>query len=282
MQTRPATLWPVQTLTQPDPALTRGCVLVPTMGALHAGHASLLRLARKIADERSVPAVATVFVNPTQFNESTDFDRYPRTLDADLAMCEAAGIDAVLAPHPDVVYPPDDPVPVPALPPVATRPGLEDHFRPGHFPGVCQVVSRLFDLTDPSAAVFGEKDWQQLQVVRAMTIAQGRKVDIVPGDTVREPDGLAMSSRNTLLDKAARAKAPGIAAALFRAASRKTPAEAQDALRRVLQDRGIEPEYAVIRDAETLLDAGTGPCRLLVAARVGGVRLIDNTPWMPA
>jgi pantoate--beta-alanine ligase len=182
------------------------------MGALHAGHAALIRQARTLADARGCTVVATVFVNPTQFNEPTDFDAYPRTLDADLALCERSGAHAVLAPSPAVVYPPGDQTAVPTLPAVATQPGLEDAFRPGHFAGVCQVVARLFDMTCPAVAVFGEKDWQQLQVIRAMTVAQRRPIEIVAGPTVREPDGLAMSSRNARLDPAARKRAAGIAA----------------------------------------------------------------------
>lgn len=268
-------------LQQPDQAITRGCVLVPTMGALHAGHAALIRQARTLADARGCPVVATIFVNPTQFNESTDFDAYPRTLDADLTLCDQAGADAVLAPTPAVVYPQGDPTPVPTLPAVATEPGLEDAFRPGHFAGVCQVVARLFDMTRPAAAVFGEKDWQQLQVIRAMTAEQRRPIEIIPAPTVREPDGLAMSSRNTRLDPGARRQAAGIAVALNAAATQPTPAHAESTLRKTLIAHAIQPEYAAVRDAETLLTPSGGPCRLLLAARVGTVRLIDNAPWNP-
>tara|TARA_R110000782_G_scaffold103991_20_gene191654 strand:+ start:6428 stop:7258 length:831 start_codon:yes stop_codon:yes gene_type:complete len=272
-------------LDAPDPGFTSGCVLVPTMGALHAGHAALIARARSIADQRRARVVATVFVNPTQFNESTDFERYPRTLREDLALCERAGADAVFAPASHVVYPPDTTIPTPLLPKVATLPGLEDAHRPGHFAGVCQVVSRLFDLTSPGVGVFGEKDWQQLQVIRAMTIAQFRPIDIVPAETVREPDGLAMSSRNRLLDPESRERAAGIHRALARAAAQRSgPAEAERVLAESLADAGILPEYAVVRDARTLLPpkaAHDGPCRALVAARVGGVRLIDNVPWQP-
>lgn len=252
---------------------------MPTMGALHAGHAELVRLARTHADRLAARVVVTVFVNPTQFNESSDFDRYPRTLDADLSACADAGADAVLAPAPDTVYPPGRPVPVPELPTVATEPGLEDAFRPGHFAGVCQVVARLFDLTQPAAGVFGEKDWQQLQVVRAMTRAQQRPTEIIPAPTVREPDGLAMSSRNRLLDARSRAAAPGIHRAMAAASAATDPGRAEHALARSLADAGITPEYAVVRDAQTLLAPRDRPCRVLVAARVGGVRLIDNAPW---
>lgn len=269
----------VRVLEVPDPGFTAGCVLVPTMGALHEGHASLIRRARVVADEAGARVVVTVFVNPTQFNEAADFERYPRTLDADLAMCEACGADGVFAPSPAVVYPSEGAAPVPPLPAVADGPGLEDAHRPGHFAGVCQVVSRLFDLTAPAAGVFGEKDWQQLQVIRAMVAAQGGRVRIVPGPTVREPDGLAMSSRNRLLDPASRARAAGIYAAMRSAAGAGNAGGAEARLRAGLAERGIVPEYAVVRDAETLLSPRGGACRMLVAARVGGVRLIDNEGW---
>lgn len=271
----------MRVLERPDPGFTQGCVLVPTMGALHEGHAALIRQARGIADRRG-PAcrvVATIFVNPTQFNEATDFEKYPRTLEADLALCASCGADAVFVPDRAVIYPPNDPVPVPLLPPVADGPGLEDAFRPGHFAGVCQVVARLFDLTRPAVGVFGEKDWQQLQVIRAMTTAQGRAIEIVPGPTVREPDGLAMSSRNRRLDPAARRQAAGIIRAIRAAQGQRDPASAEHALRAALIQGGIAPEYAVVRDADTLLAPRGRACRVLVAARVGEVRLIDNDAW---
>ncbi len=255
------------------------------MGALHAGHGALIRQARAVADRRGAACrvVATIFVNPTQFNEASDFEKYPRTLEADLAVCEAAGADAVFAPAPEVVYPPGEPVAVPDLPAVADGPGLEDAFRPGHFAGVCQVVSRLFDLTRPAVGVFGEKDWQQLQVIRAMTAAQGRAIEIVAGPTVREPDGLAMSSRNRRLGPDARQRAAGIIRAIRAAQAQSTAQEAEAAMRLALSESGIDPEYAVVRDAETLLAPRAGGrgggCRVLVAAWVGGVRLIDNGAW---
>lgn len=269
----------MRVLERPDPDLTEGCVLVPTMGALHAGHGVLIRRARALADERGAMVVATVFVNPTQFNEAADFERYPRTLEGDLEACAAAGADVVFAPSPGVVYPAGEAVAVPALPAVADGPGLEDAFRPGHFAGVCQVVARLFDLTRAGAAVFGEKDWQQLQTVRAMVAAMGLGLEIVGVQTVREADGLAMSSRNRLLDAGARRLAGAIPAALRAAGREGTAGAGEAALRSVLGAAGIDPEYAVVRDAATLLAPGGGACRALVAARVGGVRLIDNAAW---
>ncbi|MDX2149014.1 MAG: pantoate--beta-alanine ligase [Planctomycetota bacterium] len=279
-------------------------VFVPTMGALHEGHASLVRQASALAWSRGwlagdrAACIVSIFVNPTQFNEAKDFDRYPRTLEADVALCAAAGASAVFAPSPDVVYPPGEPVPVPPLPRVATEPSLEDAHRPGHFAGVCQVVLRLFQLVRCRSAIFGEKDWQQLQVVRAMVADLDLDIEIVPGVTIREADGLAMSSRNRLLSPADRALAARLSAAL-RAASESTrtgsnahpgrPLEARRAAEEAMhdaltRDAGFSEgaiEYAVIRDAQTLLEYSPArPARALIAARTpGGIRLIDNAPW---
>lgn len=261
-----------------------GGVLVPTMGALHAGHAALVRAGAEHAARRSLGAgcLVSIFVNPTQFNDPSDFTRYPKTLDADLTLCREAGAAAVYAPGVEDVYPPEEPPPVPTLPAVATEPGLEDRFRPGHFAGVCQVVLRLFRLTRPAAAVFGEKDWQQLQVVRAMARAEGLPIEIVPHATVRDPDGLAMSSRNRFLSGAERATGLAISRALRAASGAGTPAEAEAVLRRVLVEAGItDPDYAVVRHAETLMPSDRGPWRALVTARVGSVRLLDNSAWTP-
>lgn len=250
------------------------------MGALHEGHASLVRQAAAYAAARSLAgAVVTIFVNPTQFGDAGDFSRYPKTLDADCLLCEAAGAACVFAPGVEDVYPPHQPVPVPPLPPVATTPGLEDAFRPGHFAGVCQVVSRLFDITQPAAAIFGEKDWQQLAVVRAMTLAQARGIEIIPGATVRDPDGLAMSSRNRFLSPEDRARGLSLSRALRLANRAPTPDAAQAAMRGELAAVGLSPDYAVVRNSATLSPGDPGPYRALIAARVGSVRLLDNAPW---
>jgi pantoate--beta-alanine ligase len=256
-------------------------VFVPTMGALHEGHFALVRDARRRADLARAPVVVSVFVNPTQFNDPKDLDRYPRTLGADAAGCQRAGADALYAPHVQDIYPPNEPVPVPPLPPVATQPGLEDAHRPGHFAGVVQVVSRLFSLVRPRAAIFGEKDWQQLRVIAAMSATLHPDIDIVPGPTVREPDGLAMSSRNVFLSPDDRAIARALSAALRAAQSEPTPTAAEDRMRRILLDAPVASiEYAVVRDAETLARPDPArPARALIAARVGAVRLIDNAPW---
>lgn len=249
-------------------------VLVPTMGALHAGHASLVAAAR--ATRSGAVVVVTVFVNPTQFNEPADYQRYPKTLAADVALCEAAGAACVFAPGVNVVYPAGAGAGVPGLPKVATEPGLEDAHRPGHFAGVCQVVKRLFEMTRPAAAVFGEKDWQQLQVVRAMTAAMGLGVEIVPSPTVRDADGMAMSSRNRFLSDADRVRGLAVSRALRVCQGAGTPDAAERVMARELA--GVDVEYAVVRAAETLL-RGQGPQRAIVAARVGTVRLIDNAAW---
>lgn len=269
----------MQVLTHPDPALTTRCVLVPTMGSLHKGHEILISRAIEYAKSHGNRCVVSIFVNPTQFNEQSDFDMYPRDLDADARICKRLGVDVVFAPEVDVMYPADRSIPVPTLPIAADGPDLEDKYRPGHFPGVCQVCSRLFDLCRPSAATFGEKDWQQLTVVRQMSDRLARPVEIVPVETVREDDGLAMSSRNLLLSQEARQQAVGISQALIEAGKARTAKEGERVMADVLAEYEIEAEYAAVRDALTLLDPADGECRALIAAKVGGVRLIDNMPW---
>jgi pantoate--beta-alanine ligase len=264
-----------------------GCVLVPTMGALHQGHFALVREARRIANSRASvtgdhmpPVVVTIFVNPTQFNDPKDLERYPRTLEADAAGCAKAGADAVFAPGPEVVYPPGVEIDVPRLPEVATKPGLEDAHRPGHFAGVCQVVRRLFDLTRPRSAVFGEKDWQQLRVIAAMTEQDRLGIEIVPLETVRESDGLAMSSRNVFLKGDERAQALGLSEALAAARACAAVHDAEQQMSILLAQRGLQTEYAVVRDAKTLQAYAPGRAgRALIAARLGSVRLIDNSSW---
>lgn len=266
-------------------------VFVPTMGALHAGHAALMRLARREADARggAVPVAVSIFVNPTQFNERADYERYPVTLDADLGACEGAGVDAVFAPAAEVVYPPGRDVAVPQLPEVAggvtgKAPGLEDARRPGHFAGVCQVVNRLFELVRPRVAVFGEKDWQQYRVIDEMALAEGLGVEILAGPTVREEDGLAMSSRNRFLSEEDRERALSLSRGLRAARECAAVQEAERTMRQIMQEAGVEVEYAAVRDSQTLLplratgDGGESG-RALVAGRVGSVRLIDNMAW---
>jgi pantoate--beta-alanine ligase len=267
-----------------DRASGPGGILVPTMGALHAGHAALVRRAADLSAASGQPgtAVVSIFVNPTQFNDVSDFDRYPKSLESDLSICREAGADAVFVPSVDAMYPNAAAAPVPPLPPVATEPGLEDRFRPGHFAGVCQVVLRLFRLIEPEAAIFGEKDWQQLRVVAAMTSDLCPAIRIVPHETLREPDGLAMSSRNRFLSLSERMTALAIPRALDRAA-RETmdSAHAEALMREELSDRAIQVEYAVIRESRTLgpIELPLQSARALIAARIGSTRLIDNAPW---
>ena len=266
-------------------ALARPLVLVPTMGALHAGHASLIEQGTARARERGWAGgcAVTIFVNPTQFNEKSDFERYPRTMDADAAACAAAGASCVIVPDVAIVYPHGLDVGVPELPATAVRPRLEDAQRPGHFAGVCQVVRRLFELVRPGAAVFGEKDWQQLQVVREMVWKSAIPVEIIPGPTVREPDGLAMSSRNRFLSPDDRRRAGALSRALRASALERDPDRAEAVMAEVLASEAITPDYGVVRDAATLVrEPGSVPgvrYRALIAARVGAVRLLDNTPW---
>ena len=252
------------------------------MGALHEGHGSLIRQVRG----RGMPVVATVFVNPTQFGPREDFGKYPRTLEHDVALAERCGADVVFAPAAEVVYP--DGLEAAQqhaaswpLPAVAREPGLEDACRPGHFNGVCQVVARLFDLTHPALAVFGEKDFQQLRVLTQMVAESGGRwgaLRVEPGPTVREPDGLAMSSRNRYLRPEQRDQALGLVRALQMAASAQHPQTAERLMQETLADHGLAVDYAVVRDATTLLPV-TGferPTRALIAARLDTVRLIDN------
>lgn len=225
---------------------------VPTMGALHAGHEALLRRARAENDR----VVLSVFVNPTQFNDPTDLAKYPRTLDADAALARPY-TDAVIAPTPEALYP--DGYRYRVTENELSR-RWEGAHRPGHFDGVLTVVLKLFHLVQPTRAYFGEKDWQQLQLVRGMVDALLLPVVVVPCATIREPDGLAMSSRNTRLSPAGRAKAPAFARAL-----REAPDAAAAAER--LRREGFEVDY--VEDADG---------RRMGAVRLESVRLIDNLP----
>lgn len=269
--------------TEPElAALHERAVFVPTMGALHAGHGELVRRAKVISDDRGLGGVVvSVFVNPTQFNEQADFTRYPRTLEADAKLADAFGAGWVFAPEVSAVYPSGLAAGIPNLPRSATEPGLEDLHRPGHFAGVCQVVRRLFELVRPKVVVFGEKDWQQLAVVREMTAMLAMPIEIVGVETVREPDGLAMSSRNVFLTHDDRPRALAISRALRAAAMERSPEAAEASMTRELRGVGLDAEYAVVRDAATLgaLSTSSRAGRALIAARVGKVRLIDNAPW---
>lgn len=250
--------------------------LVPTMGNLHAGHFSLVELAREHADK----VVASVFVNPTQFGPNEDFARYPRTPEADAAGLEAAGCDLVWLPPVEQMYPfgADNAVRmrVPGITDV-----LDGAHRPGHFDGVVTVVSRLFNQVQPDVAAFGLKDYQQLAVIRYLVRDLAFPVELLPAPIVREPDGLALSSRNQYLSAEQRAIAPMIHRTLLamrdatQAGGMRVAAEAQ--AREALEAAGFVVDYAVVRDrllAEP--DEGPGERVALVAARLGSTRLIDN------
>lgn len=229
----------------------RSIGLVPTMGALHEGHASLVR---RCVKENDV-TVVSVFLNPTQFNDKGDLERYPRTLDADCKLLEKEGADYVFAPSVEEVYPTPDERHF-EFPPVTTV--MEGAKRPGHFNGVCQVVSRLFYIVRPQRAYFGEKDWQQIAVVKQLVKYMGVNIEIVECETIREKDGLAKSSRNTLLSADERAIAPKIYEALKAGVKFAKTHTVQETHDKVVADinavEGLDVEYFSIVDGNTLLD----------------------------
>ncbi|HEY0661360.1 MAG TPA: pantoate--beta-alanine ligase [Lysobacter sp.] len=250
---------------------------VPTMGNLHAGHHSLVRLARQHADR----VVASVFVNPTQFGPNEDFGRYPRTPEADGAGLEAAGCDLLWQPSVETMYPHGTLAAVQVRVPGVTE-VLEGAHRPGHFDGVATVVARLFHQVQPDVAVFGRKDYQQLAVIRYLVADLAFPVEIVAGETLREADGLAMSSRNQYLSADERLRASEIHRCLqwmrqaVLSGTARAEVEAEAAQR--LTDAGFAVDYAAIRNADLDLPAAGegGPRVALIAARLGRTRLIDN------
>ena len=248
-------------------------VFVPTMGALHEGHRALVRLAAGRGT-----CLVSIFVNPAQFNDPADYETYPATLDEDLRLCAEDGAAAVYVPSVEQVYP-DTQVVTPALPDVACLPGLEDAARPGHFEGVCRVLHRLFALCRPDVAIFGEKDWQQLQVTGALVAQEGLGIDIQGAAIVRDADGLALSSRNRRLSPDDRVRALAIPRALQAASERSSPELAEEVMDEILRDAGVDVSYAVVRDAQSLLAPESGPKRALIAGSVAGVHLLDNAPW---
>ena len=250
---------------------------VPTMGALHAGHAALMAEGRRrLTGDDAL--VVSVFVNPLQFGPGEDLDRYPRTFDADLEVCAAHGVDVVFAPSVDEVYPGGEPQVTVEPGPLATV--LEGASRPGHFRGVLTVVAKLFGLVQPDLAVFGQKDYQQLALIRRMVADLCMPVEVVGAETVREDDGLALSSRNKYLDDHQRAAALALSGALRAGAAAAAGGgdHALAAARAVLRDaQGVDLDYLALTSPGLGEAPEHGEARLLIAARVGTTRLIDNT-----
>lgn len=252
-------------------------VLVPTMGALHAGHVSLIEAAKRPGTK----VVASIFVNPRQFGPNEDLGRYPRREMADIRMLTEAGCDAVWMPSVDTMYPDGFATTIHVS---GVSEGLDGAARPGHFDGVATVVTKLFNQVRPDAAYFGEKDFQQIAVIRRMVADLDMGIEIVGVPTQREDDGLALSSRNIYLDADERAKAVALPRALGVAARAIARGEdvvaVLDDARTTLTAAGFEVDYVALADAETLAvePAADRPRRLLAAARMGSTRLIDNVP----
>ncbi|PWS36701.1 pantoate--beta-alanine ligase [Falsiroseomonas bella] len=251
----------------------RRLALVPTMGALHEGHVALVEAARRAADAVAV----SIFVNPLQFGPSEDFARYPRDEEGDLRKLRDAGCDLVWLPDVATMYPPGSASTIEVAGPAE---GFEGEARPGHFRGVATVCTKLFSQTQADVAVFGEKDWQQLQVIRRVVADLDLPIAILGHETVREQDGLACSSRNIRLTAAQRAIAPLLPATMRDALARIAAGEASgpvltEAVQRLVE-AGFAPDYFALVEPETLRPWQSGPGRLLAAARLGDVRLLDN------
>lgn len=247
--------------------------LVPTMGALHEGHLSLVATARREAEA----VAASIFVNPLQFGPNEDLARYPRDEAGDLAKLEAAGCDLVWMPSVEVMYPPGRATEIEVKGPAE---GWEGTARPGHFRGVATVCAKLFNQTGAAVALFGEKDWQQFQVIRRMVRDLDLPIRIIGCPTVREADGLALSSRNRFLSAEERAKAPLLYATLQRVAESlragMPAAEAIPAAKAELARQDFTVDYLALVEPETLRETDALPGRLIAAARLGSVRLLDN------
>jgi pantoate--beta-alanine ligase len=259
-----------------DTAARRRVVFVATMGALHAGHRALIRMAHAAGDA----VVVSIFVNPLQFGPGEDYARYPRPLEDDLAVCESEGVDLVLVPTVADLYPAGRQVTVHGG---ALGELLEGRFRPGHFDGVLTVVAKLFHIVRPQVALFGQKDAQQLTMVQRMVLDLNMDVEVLGAPTVREADGLALSSRNVFLTAAERALATSLSAALEKAASQDSVAAARIAANEVLDRVQFEPafelDYATMVNPATFAevpDDHTGKVLMVLAAKVGSTRLIDN------
>lgn len=252
--------------------------LAPTMGALHHGHLALVEEARRHAEA----VVVSIFVNPLQFNPNEDLSRYPRDEAGDLRKLEGVGCDLVWLPPVEVMYPPGVATVIEVAGPSA---GFEGAARPGHFRGVATVCTKLFNQTGADVAVFGEKDWQQLQVVRRMVADLDMRIRIIGHPTVREPDGLALSSRNIRLSPAERALAPVLARRMRDAIAAMDagapPAETLATATAALRAEGFTPDYLALVEPESMApwpSGKTGDARLLAAVGLGDVRLLDNMP----
>lgn len=252
--------------------------VVPTMGALHDGHLNLVRTAKRGCDR----VIVTIFVNPRQFNNAEDLAKYPRTEAADAALLARESVDVLFAPAPEEVYPPAFASTISVR---GVSEPMEGQMRPGHFDGVATVVTKLLGMTQADRAYFGQKDWQQLQVVKRVVSDLNLPVEIVGCETVREADGLAMSSRNLRLDPLSRAQAPALYRVLQRTAAAirdgaDAPSQTERARADLLQAGFTAVEYVDLRAAATLDPVANveKPARLLAAAFIGGVRLIDNIP----
>lgn len=252
--------------------------VVPTMGALHDGHLNLVRTAKRGCDR----VIVTIFVNPRQFNNAEDLAKYPRTEAEDAALLARENVDVLFAPAPEEVYPPAFASTISVR---GVSEPMEGQMRPGHFDGVATVVTKLLGMTQADRAYFGQKDWQQLQVVKRVVSDLNLPVEIVGCETVREADGLAMSSRNLRLDPLSRAQAPALYRVLQRTAAAirdgaDAPSQTERARADLLQAGFTAVEYVDLRAAATLDPVANAekPARLLAAAFIGGVRLIDNIP----
>jgi pantoate--beta-alanine ligase len=267
--------------------LGRSLAFVPTMGALHAGHMSLVHEAKR----RATHVAVSVFVNPTQFGPNEDFAKYPRPIEEDLRMCRDAGADLVFLPNEADVYPAGSPKIVIEMPDLFGV--LDGVYRPGHYAGVCQIVAKLFNIVQPSVSCFGEKDYQQLAIIRAMSKALDFPIEVIGCPTLRDPDGLAMSSRNRYLSGLERERALSISRGLFAirdmaAQGERSVATLSTRLHEELLDpsridprvRGVpvELQYATIVNATTLRPIETidRQAQALIAMKVGTTRLIDN------
>ena len=258
---------------------------VPTMGNLHEGHLSLMRLARQYGD----PVVASIFVNRLQFGPHDDFDKYPRTFEADIEKLEKEGVYILFAPTEKDLYP--EPQDYRVDPPKDLGDILEGEFRPGFFKGVCTVVLKLFSCVQPNAAVFGKKDYQQLMIIRRMAQQFALPVEIIPAQTIRDADGLALSSRNGYLTSDERLEAPELykilqqmqeSIHLAQNPSQQILKNIEQAAKELIRARGWQPDYLAIRQQHNLLEptpdqlAQNGPLVILAAAKLGKTRLIDN------